>query len=105
MQKPEDKNGDTVLISSRHGKVIRPVLVTDRILPGVVNLGEGAWVEMDEQSGIDKAGATNILDGGIYTDQGNLGFNSCNVQVEKYTGPIQLEPDDKWPQRIIFKEA
>jgi anaerobic dimethyl sulfoxide reductase subunit A len=99
------KNGDAVLITSRHGKVLRPVLVTDRILPGVVTLGEGAWTEVDEASGIDKAGATNTLNGGIYTDQGNLGFNSCNVQVEKYTGNIQSEPDYKWPQRIIFKEA
>ena len=48
---------------------------------------------------------TNILNGGIYTDQGNLGFNSCNVQVVKYTGPVQLPADHKWPQRIIFQEA
>lgn len=97
--------GSVVLISSRHGKVLRRVHITERMLPGVVTLGEGAWVEMDEASGIDLAGATNILNGGIYTDQGNLGFNSCNVQVEKYTGSIDLEPDYKWPQRIVFKEA
>ncbi|MHB8777157.1 MAG: molybdopterin-dependent oxidoreductase [Anaerolineales bacterium] len=99
------KEADLVLITSRHGKVLRRAHVTERMIPGVVTLGEGAWVEMDEQSGIDLAGATNILNGGIYTDQGNLGFNSCNVQVEKYTGPLQLEPDHVWPQRIIFKEA
>lgn len=97
--------GSVVLISSRHGKVLRRVHITERMLPGVVTLGEGAWVEMDEASGIDLAGATYILNGGIYTDQGNLGFNSCNVQVEKYTGSIDLEPDYKWPQRIVFKEA
>jgi anaerobic dimethyl sulfoxide reductase subunit A len=99
------KEGDQVLISSRHGKVLRRVHITERMMPGVVTLGQGAWVEMDEESGIDKAGNTNILNGGIYTDQGNLGFNSCNVQVEKYTGPIKLDPDHKWPQRIIFKEV
>ncbi len=98
------KDGDQVLVSSRHGKVLRRVHITERLMPGVVTLGQGAWVQMDEESGIDKAGATNILNGGIYTDQGNLGFNSCNVQVEKYNGPITLEPDHKWPQRIIFKE-
>jgi anaerobic dimethyl sulfoxide reductase subunit A len=99
------QNGDVVLVESRHGKVLRHALVTERMTPGVVTLGEGAWTEVDEATGIDKAGATNTLDGGIYTDQGNLGFNSCNVQVTKYTGPIQLPPDATWPQRIIFKEA
>jgi anaerobic dimethyl sulfoxide reductase subunit A len=94
-----------VLISSRHGKVLRQVHITERMMPGVVTLGQGAWVDMDEDTGVDIAGATNILNGGIYTDQGNLGFNSCNVQVEKYTGPLKLEPDHTWPQRIIFKEA
>ena len=72
------------------------------MMPGVTTLGEGAWVEIDEATGIDKAGATNVLNGGIARGQGNLGFNSCTVQVEKYEGPIQLPSDYKWPQRIIF---
>jgi anaerobic dimethyl sulfoxide reductase subunit A len=99
------RSGDIVQITSRHGTVIRPLYVTERMIPGVTTLGEGAWVEMDEETGVDKAGATNILNGPIATDQGNLGFNSCNVQVEKYNGPIDLKPDVEWPQRIIFKEA
>ncbi|MFS8629845.1 MAG: molybdopterin-dependent oxidoreductase, partial [Bacillales bacterium] len=58
---PEDakkrgiKDGDTVLIKSRHGKVLRPVTLTERIMPGVTTLGEGAWVERDDETGIDKA--------------------------------------------------
>lgn len=99
------KNGDIVQVTSRHGSVIRPVFVTNRMRPGVTTLGEGAWVEMDEETGVDKAGCTNILNGPIATDQGNLGFNSCNVQVKKYDGPIDLKPDHQWPQRIVFKEA
>jgi anaerobic dimethyl sulfoxide reductase subunit A len=99
------KNGDIVAITSRHGTVIRPLHVTPRMMPGVTTLGEGAWVEIDEETGIDKAGATNILNGPISTDQGNLGFNSCNVQVKQYDGSIKLEPDHEWSQRIIFEEA
>ena len=99
------RSGDIVQITSRHGTVIRPLYVTERMIPGVTTLGEGAWVEMDEETGVDKAGSTNILNGPIATDQGNLGFNSCNVQVTKYDGPIDLKPDVEWPQRIIFKEA
>ena len=72
--------------------------------PGVVTLPHGAWVEMDEATGIDKAGADNILNGPVSTGQGVSGWNSCNVQVEKYTGSIKLNPDYTWPQRIPLKE-
>lgn len=99
------QNGDIVLVTSRHGKVIRPVSITDRMMPGVTTLGEGAWAEIDEETGIDKAGATNTLNGPLPTGQGHAGWNTCNVQVEKYTGPLQLERDHKWPQRIPLKEA
>ncbi|MBK8899678.1 MAG: molybdopterin-dependent oxidoreductase [Anaerolineaceae bacterium] len=99
------EHGDIVLITSRHGQVLRPVCVTPRMSPGVVTLPHGSWVEMDEESGIDKAGADNILNGGVSTGQGVSGWNSCNVQVEKYTGPIELKPDYQWVQRIPLKEA
>ena len=96
--------GDTILVTSPHGKVIRPVEVNERMMPGVVTLGEGAWIEMDEVTGVDKAGNTNILNGGIPTGQGHAGFNTCIVQIEKWTGAA-LEPDKNWPQRIPIKEA
>jgi anaerobic dimethyl sulfoxide reductase subunit A len=98
------KHGDTVLITSRHGKVLRPAYITERIMPGVVDLPHGAWVQMDEEAGVDKAGADNIIGGDIPTVEGHQGWNSCNVQVEKWTGE-QLEPDYTWPQRIPLKEA
>lgn len=97
------KSGDTVKVSSKHGVVLRPVLVTDRMAPGVTTLGEGAWAEIDELTGFDKAGATNSLNGGNPTGQGVQAYNTCVVQVEKYDQPLPL--DAKWPQRIIFKEA
>ncbi len=95
------KEGDTVLISSRHGKVIRPVHVTETVMPGVVGVPHGAWVTMDESTGIDKAGADNILCGPIPSGQGISGWNTCNVQVERYNTP--LEPDHKWAPRIPVK--
>jgi anaerobic dimethyl sulfoxide reductase subunit A len=93
--------GDTVLIESRHGKVLRPAYVTDRIAPGVTTLGEGAWVEMDEDLGIDMAGATNVLNGSLPTGQGVQPWNTCNVEVTKWDGR-PVDPDEQWPQRIIF---
>ena len=95
------KTGDIVKVSSQHGAVIRPAFVTDRMTPGVTTLGEGAWADIDEATGVDKAGATNTLDGGNPTGQGTQPYNSCVVQVEKWNGA--LPPDYKWSQRIIFK--
>lgn len=99
------KNGDIVKVASKHGAVIRPVLLSNRVMPGVVILGQGAWSQVDEASGIDMAGATNTLNGDHATGQGHTGHNTCIVQVEKYTGPLDLQPDHKWPQRIVFEEA
>jgi anaerobic dimethyl sulfoxide reductase subunit A len=97
------KQGDTVLIRSRHGKVLRRAYVTERMMPGVATLPQGAWVERDDETGIDKAGNTNSLNGLHPTGQGEEPWNTCVVQVEKWTGkPVEL--DVKWPQRIIFKE-
>lgn len=94
------KTGDIAKVTSRHGVVIRPVYVTERIMPGVIAIGEGAWYDADEQAGVDKAGATNTLNGDIPTGQGHTGHNSCNVRVQKYDKT--LEPDYQWPQRIVF---
>ena len=98
------QTGDTVLITSRHGKALRRAYVTDRIIPGVVDLGEGAWLKWDEDKNIDQAGATNTLSGTTPTGQGVQPWNTNNVQVEKWTG-ASLEADYKWPQRIPIKEA
>ncbi|MDQ7093731.1 molybdopterin-dependent oxidoreductase [Desulfosporosinus sp. PR] len=92
--------GDIVKITSRHGAVIRPVHLTERMTPGVTTLGEGAWIELDEETGLCTSGTVNILEGGIPTGQGHMGSNSCNIKVEKYDKPLLA--DYKWPQRIVF---
>ena len=78
--------GDEVLVRSRHGTVRSPARLTERIMPGVVTLGQGAWVKWDYKAGVDRAGSANVLIGAIPTGQGHCGFNSCNVQVVK-VGP------------------
>lgn len=95
-------HGDTIISQSRHGAVIRRAHVTNRIRPGVTCLGGGAWTEMDEELGVDKAGNANILTGDITTGQGTSGWNSCLVEVKKYNKV--LIPDHKWPARILFKK-
>jgi anaerobic dimethyl sulfoxide reductase subunit A len=98
------KNGDIVKVTSAHGTVIRPAFVTDKIVPGATALGEGAWAELDDATGIDRAGATNTLSGGNPTGQGTQPYNTWVVQVEKYNG--ELLPDRLWPKRMpLGKEA
>ena len=94
-------DGDIAKVTSRHGTVLRPVYATERMRPGACLLGEGAWMEFDED-GNDRAGATNTLTGQNPTGEGHSGFNSCNVRIEKYNGT--LEADYTWPQRIFFAE-
>lgn len=95
------KTGDMVLVTSPHGKVLRPVAVTPRMMPGVVALGEGAWVERDDETGIDKAGASNSLNGTNPCGQGVQPWNTNIVQVARWEGQPLL-PDANWPQRVIF---
>ncbi len=98
------QTGDTILVKSQWGKIIRHALVTPRVMPGVVTLSEGAWVQMDEDRGIDLAGCTNVLCGQHLAGQGQEPWNSCIAEVEKYTGPA-LDADYLWPQRIPISEA
>jgi anaerobic dimethyl sulfoxide reductase subunit A len=94
------KTNDTALITSMHGQALRRIEVTSRIMPGVVIMGQGAWISLDEATGIDKAGNVNYLTGGVLTGAGESPYNTVLLKIEKYTGP-PLEPDYKVPQRIL----
>jgi anaerobic dimethyl sulfoxide reductase subunit A len=98
------EHGDTVLIESRHGKSLRPAYLTNRMMPGVVTLPHGAWLELDDETGIDMAGSDNYIEGDLPNMEGHMGWNSCNVQVSKWTG-TPLTPDYLWDPRIPLKEA
>lgn len=98
------KNGETVLISSKYGKVLRNATVTQFIMPGVVAIAQGAWVNIDEKTGIDRGGCPNVLHGSVSTGQGHMGLNSCNVQVEKWKGE-PLKYDYQLPPLVPIKEA
>nr|WP_295973351.1 molybdopterin-dependent oxidoreductase [uncultured Bacillus sp.] len=94
------KEGDTVLLSNEFGKTLRPAHLTETMMLGVIGLPHGAWAEIDEDLGVDKAGADNILCGPIPTGYGTSGWNTANCNLEKWDGE-PLEEDVKWPQRII----
>ena len=97
------KTGDPVLVSSKWGKVARPLLLTDIMTPGVLALGQGAWVDVDEKTGVDMAGCVNVLNGPNRVGFGHQAWNSCIVNVEPWDG--DLLPDAQWQPREVLKEA
>ena len=67
------EEGDTVLIYNEFGKTLRPASLTSRLMPGVLAMPHGAQVDLDEETGIDKAGADNVLCGPICSGIGTSG--------------------------------
>lgn len=77
------KDGDLVKIFNDRGMIIIPCRLTKRILPGVVDLPQGAWWTPDKD-GIDRRGCINVLTSEKWTP---LAFGNAQhtimVQVEK----------------------
>ncbi|WP_282097099.1 molybdopterin dinucleotide binding domain-containing protein [Morganella morganii] len=94
------KQGETVLVTSPQGKILRPALVTQTMKPGVVALPHGSWTNVDETTGIDMAGADNTLTIQVPTGLGTSGWNTMLCNIEKWHGE-QLTDDARLPQRII----
>ncbi len=63
---PEDASprgildGDTVDIYNDRGRIRMAAAVTDRVIPGVIAMPQGAWYTPDE-NGIDRRGCINVL--------------------------------------------
>ncbi len=93
------QDGDTVLVTTPDGACLRNACVSERVRPGVVGITHGAWVDVDETTGIDAAGADNYLIGAHPNGQGVSGYNSVICKIEKYTG-AHLGDDDGMPARI-----
>ena len=94
--------GDTVLISSEYGKMLRHVMVTDFVMPGVTQAWHGSWNDVGED-GIDRGGCTNVVIGVNTMGYGSQPYNSTLIEVEKWTGE-PLEPDYEWPAIVPLKE-
>jgi anaerobic dimethyl sulfoxide reductase subunit A len=77
------KNGELVRICNERGEVIIPAKVTERIMPGVVSIDEGAWYTPDGQ-GRDRGGCGNVLLKDEHSPAGAFCSNTCLVQVEKF---------------------
>ena len=54
------KDGDEVRVYNGRGALILPCRLTPRIMPGVIDIPQGAWYEPDE-NGVDRGGCVNVL--------------------------------------------
>ncbi|MFH1382517.1 MAG: molybdopterin-dependent oxidoreductase [Chloroflexota bacterium] len=75
-------DGDLVYVFNDRGKLSITARVTERIMPGVVCIFEGAWYDPDEE-GIDRGGCANVLTDDGYTEGGACTLNTVVVQVSK----------------------
>ncbi len=98
------EDGDTVLISTPHGQSIRHAALLDILMPGIVGVPHGAWVDVDESTGIDHAGSDNYLIGSEYAGMGVSGYNNQICAISKYSGAA-LGRDCDMPARWNADEA
>ncbi len=67
------------------GRLILPCRITPRIMPGVVDIPQGAWYEPDEK-GVDRGGCVNVLTSQRWTPFAHASTqHTIMVQVEKAT--------------------
>lgn len=93
-------DGDDVCIYNSNGKVVRTATVLDTMMPGMVGIPHGSWIDLDDKEEYDLGGADNVLCGPSISGMAVTGYNNYNCNFEKYTGG-SLVPDDEKPQRIV----
>lgn len=76
------EDGDMVRVFNDRGEMIIPARVTERIMPGVVAIPQGAWYTPDEK-GVDRGGCANVLTKNVTSPAGAFSPNTALVQVEK----------------------
>ena len=77
------KDGDEIKVFNQRGTLVLPCRVTPRIMPGVVDIPQGAWYEPDEK-GIDHGGCVNVLTSQRWTPFAHASTqHTIMVQVEK----------------------
>jgi anaerobic dimethyl sulfoxide reductase subunit A len=85
---PEDaqargiSDGDEIHVYNDRGKVAIKAWVTERIIPGVISIFEGAWYHPDE-NGIDRGACANTLTNDAYSGGGAAVMNTCLVEAVK----------------------
>ncbi|OHD70412.1 MAG: hypothetical protein A2177_15425, partial [Spirochaetes bacterium RBG_13_68_11] len=84
--------GDEVRLFNRNGVVHVRVTITEDIMPGVVSLHEGVWVQLDG-NGEDRAGSANMLS----DTEGTGPEHACVMHAL----PVEVARDEGGPGTIV----
>ncbi len=77
------KNGDMVRVTSGVGATILPARVTERIIPGTVNIDQGMQFKFNAE-GVDVTGCANAVCHDVHTSVDVTPYNSTRVQVKRF---------------------
>ena len=75
-------DGDFVEVFNDRGRLILPAKVTERIMPGIVDIPQGAWYDPDA-NGVDRGGCANILTSDRISPGGSVPYNTSLVEVTR----------------------
>jgi anaerobic dimethyl sulfoxide reductase subunit A len=82
-------DGNEVKVFNARGALVLPCRLTARILPGVVDIPEGAWWSPDE-NGVDFGGCINVLTSERWTPYAfGTTQHTIMVQVERYMSKVE----------------
>jgi anaerobic dimethyl sulfoxide reductase subunit A len=85
------KDGDEVKVYNGRGALVLPCRVTPRIMPGVVDIPQGAWYEPDKD-GVDHGGNVNVLTSHRWTPFAfGTAQHTIMVEIEKTNVPAFIE--------------
>lgn len=76
------QTGDTIEVFNDRGSIVVPAYVTERCMPGVCVVHEGAWLDLDER-GVDRAGNPDFLTLDAPSPAGAFAYNTVLVNMRK----------------------
>jgi anaerobic dimethyl sulfoxide reductase subunit A len=94
------QTGDTVEVWNERGKCVVPAYVTERLMPGVLVLFEGAWMDPDG-NGVDRAGNPDFLTLDNPSPAGAFAYNNAMVQIRK----TELVHRPGWDELAVARSA
>jgi len=94
------KTGDIVEVWNERGKVVVPAYVTERCMPGVVVLFEGAWMDL-AKDGTDRSGNPDFLTLDEPSPAGAFAYNTILVDLKK----TSLEHHPGWDMQATSRSV
>ena len=94
------KTGDVVEVYNDRGRIVVPAFVTERCMPGVAIVFEGAWMDLDDK-GVDRAGNPDFLTLDEPSPAGAFAYNTILCNIRK----TDLEHRPGWDELATARSA